>query len=100
MLHGPATEKPDTNVATSGMKAGGLLMCVELARLVINYFSPTPTSFVWRCDENVLIANLCMWLYEHHSKYQFFSFQAILCFEDRWSKNTYSRTQNFIVGTE
>jgi hypothetical protein len=58
MLHSPVTEKRDTNVATSGVKAGGVLMCVELARLVINYFSPTATSFVWRCDENVLIANL------------------------------------------
>jgi hypothetical protein len=35
MLHGPVTEKSDTNVATSGMKAGGVLMCVELAGLVI-----------------------------------------------------------------
>jgi hypothetical protein len=36
MLHGPVTQTTDTNVATSGMKAGGVLMCFELGRLVIN----------------------------------------------------------------
>lgn len=42
MLHGTVTQKPDTNVATSGMKAGGVLVYVELARLVINYIPSHP----------------------------------------------------------
>lgn len=42
MLHGPVTQKADTNVAASGMKAGGVLMCVELAKLVINYIPSHP----------------------------------------------------------
>jgi hypothetical protein len=42
MLHGPVTQKPDRNVATSGMKAGGVLMCVELAILVFNYIPSHP----------------------------------------------------------